>query len=232
MIAGQLLLAYHGCDITTRDDLVSGRLVHLDPSQNSYDWRGPGVYFFEGDCERADLFANASHSNPEKMYTARPIGTPAVVGAILRVQSWLDMTPQAGINEFDKAYQGMLTGMAAVGIPMPENRAAGEDDTDVILRRLDNAVFTFIHHVRANHDPPLTPFQAVRGAFPQGAEMAPKSGFRKGTHIQVALCDPGCVEGWFLPIGEHLLSDQEYDNAIARRDAMAFKRKPRKRLLT
>jgi hypothetical protein len=230
VIAGQLLLVYHGCDITTRDDLVSGRLVQLDPSRNSYDWLGPGAYFFEGDCERATMFANASYSNPEKMYTAKPIGTPAVVGAVLRVQSWLDMTTQAGINEFDNASRGMLTGMAAFGTPVPENRVAGEDDTDVILRRLDNAVFTFIHHIRANNDPPLAPFQAVRGAFPQGAELAPKSGFRKGTHVQIALRDPECVEGWFLLRGQHLLSDQEYLAAIAKRDAVAIRRKPRKRI--
>lgn len=139
------------------------------------------------------------------------------------------MTTLAGINEFGKAYRGMATGMADLGIAMPENRAAGKRDPDVILRRLDNAVFTFIHHIRANTEPPLPPFQAVRGAFPQGAEMAPKSGFRKGTHVQIALRDPACAEGWFLPKGQRLLSDQQYSNAIARRDAMAFKRKPRKR---
>lgn len=78
MIEGRLLVAYHGCDITTRDDLVSGKLAHLDHSKNPYDWLGPGAYFFEGDAERALMFANASHNNPTKMYTARPIGTPAV----------------------------------------------------------------------------------------------------------------------------------------------------------
>ena len=41
MIEGRLLVAYHGCDITTRDDLVTGKLADLDHSKNPYDWLAP-----------------------------------------------------------------------------------------------------------------------------------------------------------------------------------------------
>jgi hypothetical protein len=51
------------------------------------------------------------------MYTARAIGTPAVVGAILRVQRWLDMATQEGINEFSLAYPALLAGLAKTGSP-------------------------------------------------------------------------------------------------------------------
>ena len=136
------------------------------------------------------MFAKASHDNPAKMYTARAIGTPAVVGAILRVQRWLDMTTQEGIN---------------------------------------------IHDIRDNANSPASPgppppfFQAVRGAFYQGAEIAPKSGFRVGTHVQIALRDNSCVEGWFLPRGEQLLKEAEYLDAVERREQIAMSRKPKKR---
>lgn len=229
MIEGRLLVAYHGCDITTRDDLVSGKLTHLDHSKNPYDWLGPGAYFFEGDVDRALMFANASHDNPAKMYTARPIGTPAVVGAVLRVQRWLDMTTQQGINEFTLAYPALLAGLAASGSSVPKNVAASDDDTDVILRKLDNAVFTFIHEIRENISSTSPFFQAVRGAFYQGAEVAPKSGFRAGTHVQIALRDDSCVEGWFLPKGYQLLGKAEYDEAVIRREQIARSRKPRRR---
>lgn len=235
MIEGRLLVAYHGCDITTRDDLVTGKSADLDHSKNPYDWLGPGVYFFEGDAERALMFAKASHDNPAKMYTARAIGTPAVVGAILRVQRWLDMTTQEGINEFTLAYPALLAGLAKTGSPVPKNAAASEDDIDVILRKLDNAVFTFIHDIRDNANSPASPgppppfFQAVRGAFYQGAEIAPKSGFRVGTHVQIALRDNSCVEGWFLPRGEQLLKEAEYLEAVERREQIAMSRKPKKR---
>lgn len=208
---------------------MSGRLPHLDHSKNPYDWLGPGAYFFEGDVERAYMFANASHNNPAKMYTEKPIGTPAVVGAVLRVQHWLDMTTQAGINEFSMAYPSLLAGLAETGSPVPENLRSDEDDTYAILRKLDNAVFTFIHDVRANSSPALPAFQAVRGAFHQGGEVAPKSGFHRGSHVQIALRDNNCVEGWFLPKGQQLLSEPEYLAAKVKREAMAKDRKPKRR---
>src|SRR5471032_623194 len=72
-------------------------------------------------------------------------------------------------------------------------------------------------------------FKRCAGPFIKGVEVAPKSGFHKGTHVQIALRDNSCVEGWFLPIGQRLLSEEEYLAAKARRDAMAINRKPRKR---
>lgn len=216
MSLGTALIAYHGCDITTRDDLVCGRLKHLSHSKNQYDWLGPGAYFFEGDVERALLFAEAAHRNPSKRYTAKPIATPAAVGAILQVQSWLDMTTQAGIREFSLAYQAFADGHSAAGKPIPANRPASDSDTEIIYRALDNAVFTWLHNARAAQMPPAQPFQAVRAAFYQGKEVAPKSGFHANTHIQISLRDNRCIVGWFLPAGAELLSERQYEEAKER----------------
>lgn len=231
MSLGTALIVYHGCDITTRDDLISGRLKHLSHSNNQYDWLGPGAYFFEGDVERALLFAQASHRNPGKRYTARPIATPAVVGAVLQVQNWLDMTTQAGIKEFSLAYQAFADGLNAAGKPVPANRPASDADTDVIYRALDNAVFTWLHQARASQEPPLPSFQAVRAAFHQGEKVAPTSGFHANTHIQISLRDNACVIGWFLPAGAELLTEQQYVEAKARLSAVqAANKKPRARI--
>jgi hypothetical protein len=228
---GTALIVYHGCDITTRDDLISGRLKHLSHSNNQYDWLGPGAYFFEGDVERALLFAEASHRNPNKRYTAKPIATPAVVGAVLQVQNWLDMTTQAGIKEFSLAYQAFADGLNAAGKPVPVNRPASDTDTDVIYRALDNAVFTWLHKARESQEPPLPSFQAVRAAFHQGAKVAPTSGFHANTHIQISLRDNACVIGWFLPAGAELLTERQYAEAKARlRAAQDANKKPRIRV--
>jgi hypothetical protein len=228
---GSALIVYHGCDVTTRDDLVSGRLKHLSHSNNQYDWLGPGAYFFEGDVERALLFAQASHRNPDKRYTAKPIATPAVVGAVLQVQSWLDMTTQAGIKEFSLAFQAFAAGLDATGTPVPKNRPASDTDTDVIYRALDNAVFTWLHKARESQDPPLPAFQAVRAAFHQGDKVAPTSGFHASTHIQISLRDNDCVVGWFLPAGAELLTERQYDEAKARLSAVqTANKKPRVRV--
>jgi hypothetical protein len=229
--SGSALIVYHGCDVTTRDDLVSGRLKHLNHSNNQYDWLGPGAYFFERDLERALLFAQASHRNPDKRYTAKPIATPAVVGAVLQVQNWLDMTTQAGIKEFSLAYQAFAAGLRVAGTPVPVNRPASETDTDVIYRALDNAVFTWLHKARASQDPPLSSFQAVRAAFHQGDKVAPTSGFHASTHIQISLRDDNCIVGWFVPAGAELLTEQQYGEAKARLNALvAVNKKPRVRV--
>jgi hypothetical protein len=217
------LIAYHGCDITVRDDLVRGRLETLEHSQNEYDWLGPGAYFFEGDVTRAVMFAEASHANPTKRYTRRPIATPAAVGAVLCVTSWLDMTTQEGITEFGRA----LDGLRGTGIDLPVNRAADNDDADIIYRALDSAVFSYMHQVRSSEK--LSPYDAVRGAFPQGPEVATRSGFRTRTHVQIAVRNNACVVGWFLPKGAELLDDENYAIAANALAVAARAGKPRKR---
>lgn len=199
MISGNLLIAYHGCDATTRDDLVTGVVPHLAHSRNRYDWLGPGAYFFEGDERRALKFAEASHGAPSKLYTSKPIATPAVVGAVLRVGRCLDMTTQAGIDEFCDACEAMVQGLHGAGKQIPVNQST-LDEVDILFRALDSAVFGFIHAARDAGGSPH--FQAVRGAFRQGREVAPNSGFHRDSHVQIALRDNNCVLGWFLPPGE------------------------------
>jgi hypothetical protein len=226
--AGQLVIAHHGCDITLRDDLVSGRVSHLEHSKNKYDWLGSGAYFFENDFDRALLFAENSHKNPIKRYTAKPIATPAVVGAVLCVSRWLDMTTQDGIHEYLNALKPMLKGFEEKGKEPPTNHAASNDDTEVLLRELDRSVFDFIHQAR-DGKPELPDFQAVRGAFQQGNKLSENSGFQENSHIQIALRDNTCVLGWFLPRGLKMLSADQLDDARARLAKLKTEGKPRVR---
>lgn len=230
MSIASTVIAYHGCDVTVRDDLVTGRLHRLTHSNNDYDWLGPGAYFFEGDAARALFFAHASHNHPEKKYTARPIASPSVVGSMLKVTNWLDMTTQAGLGEFKENDQAMLAGLETDQSAMPQNRPASGDDVDILYRALDNAVFNWVHRTRAQMSPPRVPYQAVRAAFHQGPEIAPRSGFHERTHIQIALRDDGCVFAWFLPENSTLLTEEQYAGAKARLDAAVVRyRKPRVR---
>ena len=218
MKSAHCLVAYHGCDAVVRDDLVTQRLKKLDHSQNAYDWLGPGAYFFEGDLKRAILFAEASAANPEKMFTRRPIATPAAVGAVLCVSSWLDMTTQDGLGEFSRALEGMIVAFQEEQKPLPDNKPAADDDVDIIHRALHSAVFRFMHEMREQLE--YAPFDAVRGAFPQGAAIAENSGFRQHTHVQIAVRNNDCIMGWFLPEGAELLTEEQYAVAKARLLAM------------
>lgn len=228
MNGGALVIAYHGCDVTVRDDLVSGRVSTLKPSNNDYDWLGPGAYFYEGDADRALLFAQASHKHPERLYTARPIATPAVVGAVLSISRCLDMTTQEGLRQFLEGYQTMSAGVARMGAAMPVNEAASDDDLEIIRRKLDAAVFASIHAMRGYGPQPLPAYQLVRAAFHQGPAAAPSSAFRLGTHIQLAVCDPSTILAWFLPLGQALLPPDQLASARAALDAASRLRTARK----
>lgn len=232
MNQGQLILAFHGCDITVRDRLVKGRLARLTPSANRYDWLGDGVYFFEGDAERALGFAEASRQHASKLYSARPIVSPAVVGAVLCVSQCRDMTTLVGRREYQSAMAELKVAQHLSGRPMPVNRPADAEDESMLLRGLDCAVFNIGHEMRQRDGHP--PWQLVRAAFYQGRPILDGTEFRTGTHIQLALRDQRCVLGWFLPegVGSALLSDEEFaeaDAAMARAVQSRTANKPRVR---
>lgn len=162
MSHGHLQIGYHGCDIAVRDGLVSGKLEPT-PSNNQYDWLGPGFYLFEGDHERALAFAQAAASEPLRRFTARPISSPAVVGCIFSLQRCLDMTTNAGRLEFENAYLRLQATNLCSGKRIPMNLPVNPLDDEVLLRGLDRAVFQVIHS-KLFHFYGFEYFQAVRGA--------------------------------------------------------------------
>lgn len=243
MSVKSLVLAYHGCDILTRDKLVSGELRALRSSVNEYDWLGDGAYFYEDDSNRALQYAQYSAENPQLHLTAKAIGTPAVVGAVLHVDRWLDMTTQEGLQHFKNAVLTLRSGVANDEATLPRNQSAFTGDADKLHRAFDRAVFETLHSMRedqlAEHLAAgdteqilaFAPFQAVRGAFTQGAAVSAHSAIHGQSHIQIALRDSRCVKGWFLLPGESLCNDQERDDAVERqRIAQALKTKLKRRV--
>lgn len=172
-----------------------GGFADLKPSNNPYDWLGPGIYFFEDDWKRALYFAQTAADNPDRKYTAKPIEEPAVVGVILRVERWLDMATQVGIDEFLTAHQALQKAMHAKGKKMPINKPASDDDEEMLLRNLDRAVFNLLHEGRREQSLPA--YQAVRGPFTQGKPVVDTSAIRRQTHIQLAVPDASCIVGYF-----------------------------------
>ncbi len=233
MSPGQLVLAYHGCDVTVRDRLVKGALAGLTPSSNRYDWLGDGVYFFEGDAKRALSFAQAAQRQTDKFYSARPIVTPSVVGAVLCITRCWDMTTTDGRWEYRMAFDELRQLRTSMGRAMPVNGPAHEGDDALLLRGLDCAVFNMGHRIRERDG--LLSHQLVRAAFYQGRPVIEASEFREGTHLQLAVRDPQCVLGWFLPegVGSAVLSElelQEADAALALAVGARTASKPRRRM--
>lgn len=217
---GQIVLAYHGCDITTRDGLVRGE-IKPQISKNQYDWLGDGLYFFEGDSSRALKLAQASQAKPGHLLTRKPIATAAVAGAILEIDRCLDLTTQVGIASFTNAAQAVVLAHEQSGTELPANKPAFEGDMDLLHRAFDKAACDMVHTFRRlAHAQALTeadtvaivataPYQAARGAFEQGGIIADGSSICADTHIQIAVQDLSCIKGWFLVPGDRLLSESQ-----------------------
>lgn len=223
---GQVVLAYHGCDISIRDQLVRGE---IEPriSRNAYDWLGDGMYFFEGDHQRALKLAVAAQTRPEHLLSKQPIATPAVVGAVLDVDRWFDLTTQIGILNFTTASAAVTLAHEHAGKEIPVNKAAFPGDEDLLHRAFDKAVCDMVVEYRklffeqalsdgnAEGIIASAPYQAARGAFEQGKLIAEGSSIHTDTHIQIAVRDLSCIKGWFLVPGDRLLTDEDLAVAIS-----------------
>lgn len=93
-----LFLGYHGCEKSLAEQLILNRKP-MEPSENKYDWLGSGIYFWEGDPQRALEFAKEVKKCKE----------PFVVGAIINLGNCLDLTRRYDIDLLAYAWQNIAT---------------------------------------------------------------------------------------------------------------------------
>ena len=164
----------------------------LSMSRNPYDWLGDGIYLFEDDWRHAVYFAQRARDNPARAYTRRPIRQHAVIGVALRIRLWLDMCTQEGIHEYVDAH----TDLQNSGTSLRVNRRSQDDDPDLILRPMDRQIINHIHALRRSRGQPS--YDAVRSHFVQGSPLLETAGFKRDTHVQLALRNQDCVLGYFM----------------------------------
>ncbi len=98
-LTSTFVLGYHGCDQRVGEQLLSG--VAFKPSNNDYDWLGPGIYFWEANPLRGLEFAREVSKR-----TASKISKPFVIGAVIDVGLCLDLTTSNGLEWVKIAYAG------------------------------------------------------------------------------------------------------------------------------
>jgi hypothetical protein len=64
-------------------------------------------------------------------------------------------------------------------------------------RALDCSVIKYIH--QANADSGKPPLDTIRCAYPEGEEIYPGATISSRLHIQICVCNPECIKGYFLP---------------------------------
>jgi hypothetical protein len=114
-------------------------------------------------------------------------------GVLLTAYSVLDINTQSGIKVCQEAKPRLLEHLPKSLVNKP---STVDEHGDIILRPLDRAIINFI----CNEQEELgNPIQIVRGAFPQGQRLLATSEIREQSHIQLAVRDLSCIEGYFLP---------------------------------
>jgi hypothetical protein len=187
------VLGYHGCDRRIGEALLDGT-VQFVASQNEWDWLGSGIYFWEANPLRGVEFA-------EEQKDRGKLIEPFVVGAVLDLGFCLDLTSSMGVAAVKAAYGLFAEATNKAGKPMPKNRGG----PDLLLRELDCAVINHFHQIRASNQPPLRPFDSVKGVFlAEGGQIYEGSGFYNKTHIQICIRNSSCIKGVFRVPNEHL----------------------------
>lgn len=185
-----LIIGFHGCDKTTADDIINGR-SQLKQSQNSYDWLGNGMYFWEQNLRRAWQWAEDSSKRPNSK-----IKTPAVIGAVIDLGYCLNLLDSRSIELLQAQYKSFIAECEFFGKTLPKNKNV-KGNSDLLLRDLDCAIIQHLHEFRDNS--PLPSFDSVRGVFIEGGEIYEGSGFKDKSHIQICVRNPNCIKGFFLP---------------------------------
>lgn len=192
-LATSFVLGFHGCDRAVARRAVNGETKILE-SARDFDWLGPGSYFWESDQLRAIEWARWKATRGE-------YANPAVIGAVIDLGNCLDLVTREDQELLKKAFESFCQVQEAAGLPLPENKSApgGGPDADRLLRYLDCAVIRHFHSIVEGSGGAAGKYDTVRGMFTEGATLYPGSGFREKSHVQIAVRNPQCIKGLFLP---------------------------------
>ena len=177
------IIAYHGCERSLALDIVAGK-KSLNSSNNEYDWLGHGIYFWENDAQRALEWARK-----------RKCKKPFIVGAVIRCKEILDLSNRDSIDLVKSAYSELLALTKKHDIAMPSNSSFSPNDKEEMKRELDCAVINYL----CNDLNKKLSVDAVMSPFFEGKPIYPHAKIYEFTHTQIAVRNPKCILGYFIP---------------------------------
>jgi hypothetical protein len=186
------VLGFHGCDKELCDRILAGNDT-LRPSNNEYDWLGPGIYFWENDPERALNYARLIKAHPERC--TRKINEPAVIGAVIDLKHCLNLFEVKALGLLREAHKIYKEKTKKARLPLAKNKRIGKEG--VLIRTLDCAVIRTLHAY--NRENKLLMYDSIRSPFLEGKNLYSLSGFKEKNHIQICILNPNCIKGYFRP---------------------------------
>ena len=184
------VFGYHGCDKSVADRVLGGG--DFRSSENDYDWLGRGIYFWEHGPARALEWAREEHHrNPAK------VTKPAIIGAVIHLGRCFDLLDMRYTRLLGQLFPDYVSHQIARSRSIPTNDGLRNQAGDLLLRRLDCSMLNWAIERMEQQTGQIV--QTVRGVFIEGNEAFPGSCIMEKSHIQIAVRDPGCIVGAFLP---------------------------------
>ena len=177
---------YHSCNKEIGVRVLNG-VEQFKPSNNRWDWLGPGLYFWEQNPDRALEYAIQSASGTQ--FNKIQIKIPFVVGTSIHLGNCLNLMEPESLAIMREAYEGLCKTLKEAGKDLPVN--------DGPKRMLDCAVLKFVHQSR--RDRGQAPYDTIRAAFQEGREVYPTAPFTSQLHIQICVINLSLIKGYFLP---------------------------------
>jgi len=161
------IVAYHGTTAYHADRLVAGH--PFKPSDNSDDWLGHGVYFWEYAPKQAWWWA-------EKF---KKLEKPAVVGAMIRLGNCLDLLDPANVQSLKALHAAMMQKWHQTDAEIPEN---GNQH-----KNLDCAIFNHYYSLAGEASRPIDTARAVYVPTESAKRVWKRSWIYEEAHIQICV---------------------------------------------
>ena len=185
------VFGYHGCDSRVADAVLAGKET-LAASENTYDWLGHGIYFWEHGPARA--FEWAAQQAKRK---GSKIKRPAVLGAVISLGNCFDLLDIRCTDILAHTTAMLGEKFAAQGRNIPQNQKVAKGDFDWLRRDRDcffiNQALPLIERTEA------VAFHTIRGVFQEGEAVFIGAAIKRKSHIQIAVRDSHAIIGYFRP---------------------------------
>jgi len=185
---------FHGLDKEVALKILNKQTDFIT-SDNKYDWLGNGIYFWENNFKRAEKYAIEDSKR-----TNTKIKEPFTLGAVIDLGNCFDLLEQQNLEFLAWAYDEFEKSLIENGEELPKNTPFTNDDFDFKKRELDCAVIRYAHKLAKNEG---MEFDSVRAAFWEGKPLYKGASFKTENHIQLAILNPNCIKGIFLPRHMH-----------------------------